>query len=80
MVSSVVGFYSSPLFTSLMPRAQDTNLTQVCDSQHVYITVGYSSFALINDKEGLQILTFKKVVLAFVDLFSLKMTEEKMII
>uniref|UniRef100_A0A671X221 Limb development membrane protein 1-like n=1 Tax=Sparus aurata TaxID=8175 RepID=A0A671X221_SPAAU len=29
MVSSVVGFYSSPLFTSLMPRAQDTNLTQI---------------------------------------------------
>uniref|UniRef100_A0A667WWT9 Limb development membrane protein 1-like n=1 Tax=Myripristis murdjan TaxID=586833 RepID=A0A667WWT9_9TELE len=29
MVSSVVGFYSSPLFTSLLPRAQDTNLTQI---------------------------------------------------
>ncbi|KAM6981654.1 limb region 1 homolog-like protein [Tautogolabrus adspersus] len=29
MVSSVVGFYSSPLFISLMPRAQDTNLTQM---------------------------------------------------
>lgn len=29
MVSSVVGFYSSPLFSSLCPRAQDTNLTQV---------------------------------------------------
>ncbi|XP_073326709.1 limb region 1 homolog-like protein [Pagrus major] len=29
MVSSVVGFYSSPLFTGLMPRAQDTNLTQI---------------------------------------------------
>ncbi|KAJ4933917.1 hypothetical protein JOQ06_006726, partial [Pogonophryne albipinna] len=29
MVSSLVGFYSSPLFTSLMPRAQDTNLTQI---------------------------------------------------
>uniref|UniRef100_A0A3Q2XDN0 Limb development membrane protein 1-like n=1 Tax=Hippocampus comes TaxID=109280 RepID=A0A3Q2XDN0_HIPCM len=29
MVSSVVGFYSSPLFTSLVPRAQDTNLTQM---------------------------------------------------
>ncbi|KAM8829637.1 limb region 1 homolog-like protein isoform 2-T2 [Synchiropus picturatus] len=29
MVSSVVGFYSSPLFTGLLPRAQDTNLTQV---------------------------------------------------
>ncbi|KAA8591059.1 hypothetical protein FQN60_002002 [Etheostoma spectabile] len=28
MVSSVVGFYSSPLFTGLLPRAQDTNLTQ----------------------------------------------------
>lgn len=32
MVSSVVGFYSSPLFTSLLPRAQDTNLTEVPDS------------------------------------------------
>ncbi|KAM6977149.1 limb region 1 homolog-like protein [Aplochiton taeniatus] len=29
MVSSVVGFYSSPLFTSLLPRVQDTNLTQI---------------------------------------------------
>uniref|UniRef100_A0A665X8S0 Limb development membrane protein 1 like n=1 Tax=Echeneis naucrates TaxID=173247 RepID=A0A665X8S0_ECHNA len=29
MVSSVVGFYSSPFFTSLLPRAQDTNLTQI---------------------------------------------------
>ncbi|KAJ0064233.1 hypothetical protein NL108_001537, partial [Boleophthalmus pectinirostris] len=29
MVSSVVGFYSSPLFISLIPRAQDTNLTQI---------------------------------------------------
>ncbi|KAK3519151.1 hypothetical protein QTP70_018835 [Hemibagrus guttatus] len=29
MVSSVVGFYSSPLFSSLRPRAQDTNLTQI---------------------------------------------------
>lgn len=29
MVSSVVGFYSSPLFTGLLPRAQDTTLTQV---------------------------------------------------
>lgn len=29
MVSSVVGFYSSPLFSSLLPRAEDTNLTQV---------------------------------------------------
>ncbi|KAJ8403969.1 hypothetical protein AAFF_G00343190 [Aldrovandia affinis] len=29
MVSSVVGFYSSPLFTSLLPRAQDTALTQI---------------------------------------------------
>ncbi|KAK1897897.1 Limb region 1 like protein, partial [Dissostichus eleginoides] len=27
--STLVGFYSSPLFTSLMPRAQDTNLTQI---------------------------------------------------
>ncbi|KAJ8017040.1 hypothetical protein DPEC_G00013630 [Dallia pectoralis] len=29
MVSSVVGFYSSPLFSSLLPRTQDTNLTQI---------------------------------------------------
>lgn len=29
MVSSVVGFYSSPLFISILPRAKDTNLTQV---------------------------------------------------
>ncbi|XP_054641431.1 limb region 1 homolog-like protein isoform X2 [Dunckerocampus dactyliophorus] len=29
MVSSVVGFYSSPLFTGLVPRAKDTNLTQM---------------------------------------------------
>ncbi|XP_055045292.1 limb region 1 homolog-like protein isoform X1 [Misgurnus anguillicaudatus] len=29
MVSSVVGFYSSPLFTSLLPQAQDTTLTQI---------------------------------------------------
>ncbi|XP_062396373.1 limb region 1 homolog-like protein [Sardina pilchardus] len=29
MVSSVVGFYSSPLFSGLLPRAQDTTLTQI---------------------------------------------------
>ncbi|KAI4897437.1 hypothetical protein NFI96_022299, partial [Prochilodus magdalenae] len=29
MVSSVVGFYSSPLFSSLLPRTQDTTLTQI---------------------------------------------------
>lgn len=29
MVSSVVGFYSSPLFSSLLPLAQDTALTQI---------------------------------------------------
>lgn len=29
MVSSVVGFYSSPFFTGILPRAKDTNLTQV---------------------------------------------------
>ncbi|XP_026187743.1 limb region 1 homolog-like protein isoform X1 [Mastacembelus armatus] len=29
MVSSVVGFYSSPPFTGLLPRAQDTNLTEI---------------------------------------------------
>lgn len=31
MVSSVVGFYSSPFFTGILPRAKDTNLTQVYD-------------------------------------------------
>lgn len=44
MVSSVVGFYSSPLFTGLLPRAQDTNLTQVPSSLtlHVFLlTVGH---------------------------------------
>ncbi|XP_041946049.1 limb region 1 homolog-like protein isoform X1 [Alosa sapidissima] len=29
MVSSVVGLYSSPLFSCLLPRAQDTTLTQI---------------------------------------------------
>ncbi|XP_015233437.1 limb region 1 homolog-like protein [Cyprinodon tularosa] len=29
MVSSVVGFYSSPLFCGLLPRVKDTNLTQI---------------------------------------------------
>ncbi|NXU67590.1 LMBRL protein, partial [Horornis vulcanius] len=29
MVSSVVGFYSSPLFTGLLPERQDTPLTKV---------------------------------------------------
>uniref|UniRef100_A0A8C8DX34 Limb development membrane protein 1-like n=1 Tax=Oryzias sinensis TaxID=183150 RepID=A0A8C8DX34_9TELE len=29
MLSSVVGFYSSSLFSGLLPRAKDTNLTQV---------------------------------------------------
>ncbi|XP_048874065.1 limb region 1 homolog-like protein [Brienomyrus brachyistius] len=29
MLSSVVGFYSSPLFTGLLPHAQDTTLTQI---------------------------------------------------
>lgn len=29
MVSSLVGFYSSPLFTGLLPRVEDTNLTQI---------------------------------------------------
>lgn len=29
MVSSIVGFYSSPFFTGLLPRAQDTTLTQI---------------------------------------------------
>ncbi|XP_031650463.1 limb region 1 homolog-like protein isoform X2 [Oncorhynchus kisutch] len=29
MVSSVVGFYSSPLFAFLLPHTQDTNLTQI---------------------------------------------------
>ncbi|XP_012684843.2 limb region 1 homolog-like protein [Clupea harengus] len=29
MVSSVVGFYCSPLFSNLLPRARDTTLTQI---------------------------------------------------
>ncbi|XP_047231074.1 limb region 1 homolog-like protein [Girardinichthys multiradiatus] len=29
MLSSVVGFYSSPLFCGLLPRVKDTNLTQI---------------------------------------------------
>lgn len=29
MLSSVVGFYSSPLFTRLLPERQDTPLTKV---------------------------------------------------
>ncbi|XP_029012713.1 limb region 1 homolog-like protein [Betta splendens] len=29
MMSSLVGFYSSPLFIGLLPRAQDTNLTEI---------------------------------------------------
>ncbi|XP_026877160.2 limb region 1 homolog-like protein isoform X2 [Electrophorus electricus] len=29
MASSVVGFYSSPLFSGMLPRAQDTTLTQI---------------------------------------------------
>lgn len=29
MIASVVGFYSSPLFTGLLPRRQDTTLTQI---------------------------------------------------
>ncbi|XP_068187943.1 limb region 1 homolog-like protein isoform X2 [Antennarius striatus] len=29
MVSSLVGFYSSPVFTGLLPRAKDTNVTQI---------------------------------------------------
>uniref|UniRef100_A0A674PH94 Limb development membrane protein 1-like n=1 Tax=Takifugu rubripes TaxID=31033 RepID=A0A674PH94_TAKRU len=29
MVSSVVGFYSSPFFTGILPRSKDTNLTQI---------------------------------------------------
>ncbi|KFQ30720.1 Protein LMBR1L, partial [Mesitornis unicolor] len=29
MVSSIVGFYSSPLFTRLLPERQDTPLTKV---------------------------------------------------
>lgn len=33
MLSSVVGFYSSSLFCGLLPRAKDTNLTQVCNSR-----------------------------------------------
>lgn len=37
MVSSVVGFYSSPLFTGMLPRAKDTNLTQVSNSYPLHI-------------------------------------------
>lgn len=36
MVSSVVGFYSSPFFTGILPRAKDTNLTQVPDVYRSY--------------------------------------------
>lgn len=44
MVSSVVGFYSSPLFTGMLPRAKDTNLTQVSNSYPLhmfYLSVVY---------------------------------------
>lgn len=37
MVSSVVGFYSSPFFTGILPRAKDTNLTQVPDDHTLHI-------------------------------------------
>jgi hypothetical protein len=33
MVSSVVGFYSSPLFWSLRPRWHDTAMTQVAERE-----------------------------------------------
>ncbi|KAM9343290.1 limb region 1 homolog-like protein [Pholidichthys leucotaenia] len=60
MVSSVVGFYSSPLFTSLLPRVQDTNLTQIianCASLLILSsalpvfsrTLGITSFDLLGD-------------------------------
>lgn len=38
MVSSVVGFYSSPFFTGILPRAKDTNLTQVPDVYRSHAT------------------------------------------
>uniref|UniRef100_A0A8D0AV35 Limb development membrane protein 1-like n=1 Tax=Sander lucioperca TaxID=283035 RepID=A0A8D0AV35_SANLU len=60
MVSSVVGFYSSPLFTGLLPRAQDTNLTQIianCVSLLILSsalpvfsrTIGITRFDLLGD-------------------------------
>uniref|UniRef100_A0A8C7CN84 peptidylprolyl isomerase n=1 Tax=Oncorhynchus kisutch TaxID=8019 RepID=A0A8C7CN84_ONCKI len=39
MISSVVGFYSSPLFTGLRPRAQDTTLTQVHTHTHTHCSL-----------------------------------------
>ncbi|KAF1390497.1 hypothetical protein PFLUV_G00058680 [Perca fluviatilis] len=60
MVSSVVGFYSSPLFTGLLPHAQDTNLTQIianCVSLLILSsalpvfsrTIGITRFDLLGD-------------------------------
>ncbi|KPP62421.1 limb region 1-like protein-like, partial [Scleropages formosus] len=50
MVSSVVGFYSSPLFTSLLPRAQDTNLTEVDSALPVFSRIlGITRFDLLGD-------------------------------
>lgn len=60
MVSSVVGFYSSPLFIGLLPRAQDTNLTQIignCVSLLILSsalpvfsrTIGITRFDLLGD-------------------------------
>ncbi|XP_072222702.1 limb region 1 homolog-like protein isoform X1 [Leuresthes tenuis] len=60
MVSSVVGFYSSPLFCSLLPRSKDTNLTQIianCVSLLILSsalpvfsrTLGITSFDLLGD-------------------------------
>ncbi|XP_041860166.1 limb region 1 homolog-like protein isoform X2 [Melanotaenia boesemani] len=60
MVSSVVGFYSSPLFCFLLPRAKDTNLTQIianCVSLLILSsalpvfsrTLGITSFDLLGD-------------------------------
>uniref|UniRef100_H3DC77 Limb development membrane protein 1-like n=1 Tax=Tetraodon nigroviridis TaxID=99883 RepID=H3DC77_TETNG len=60
MVSSVVGFYSSPFFTGILPRAKDTNLTQIiANSVSLLIlssalpvfsrTIGITRFDLLGD-------------------------------
>ncbi|TNM87092.1 hypothetical protein fugu_007322 [Takifugu bimaculatus] len=60
MVSSVVGFYSSPFFTGILPRAKDTNLTQIianCMSLLILSsalpvfsrTIGITRFDLLGD-------------------------------
>ncbi|XP_028850311.1 limb region 1 homolog-like protein isoform X2 [Denticeps clupeoides] len=49
MVSSVVGFYSSPLFAGLLPRAQDTNLTRVCATDRCLDSSGLRPPACLPD-------------------------------